>query len=99
VNCPKSTKCSNVYKEVKIFWSEPTISKELDPLLYWKEKMNRFPFLYVKAIKHLSVCMTSTTSEKAFSGGKLLCNHTRGPLSAEKNNYSYLSEVLATIEI
>jgi hypothetical protein len=61
--------------------------------------MNRFPCLYVMAMKHLSVCMTSTSSETAFSGDKLLCNHTRGPLSAEKNNYSYLSEVLATIEI
>jgi hypothetical protein len=80
----KKSKLSNVLEEVKLYLSEPTICKTSDPLLYWKEKKEAFPCLYVMAMKHLSVCATSTPSERAFSGGRLICSHLRGSLSSEK---------------
>jgi hypothetical protein len=79
----KKSKLSNVLEEVKLYLSEPTICKTSDPLLYWKEKKEAFPCLYVMAMKHLSVCATSTPSERAFSGGRLVCNHLQGFLSSE----------------
>jgi hypothetical protein len=88
----KKSKISNVHEEVKLYLSEPMISKESNPLLYWQENKKKFPCLYVMAMKHLSACATSTSSEIGFSGGRLICNYTRRFLSP-------VSEVLATVRI
>ena len=64
--------------------AEPVIPKNSDPLLYWKERRDTFPSLSRMATKYFSVCATSTPSERAFSDGRLICNHTRGSLSPEK---------------
>ena len=41
--------------------------KDLDPLLWWKEKRNNYPRVSLAARKWLSVCSTSTPSERVFS--------------------------------
>ena len=41
--------------------------KDLDPLLWWKEKWNNYPRVSLAARKWLSVCSTSTPSERGFS--------------------------------
>ena len=40
---------------------------DLDPLLWWKEKRNNYPRVSLAALKWLSVCSTSTPSERVFS--------------------------------
>lgn len=40
--------------------------KDLDPLLWWKEKRDNYPRVSLAARKWLSVCSTSTPSERVF---------------------------------
>jgi len=56
--------------------------KDLDPLLWWKEKRNNYPRVSLAARKWLSVCSTSTPSERVFSICGIVdsakCNRLKG---------------------
>jgi hypothetical protein len=80
----KKPKKANLQEEIKTYLSEPLVSKESDPLVYWIDHKRTFPSLSVMAMKYLSICATSAPSERAFSGGRQICNYTRGSLSPEK---------------
>ncbi len=80
----KNQKNPNLQEEIKLYLSEPVISREADPLVYWNGKRDHFPSLFVMALQYLSVCATSAPSERAFSGGRHICCYTRWSLSAEK---------------
>ena len=80
----KKFKTTNLEEEVGKYLAEPVSSQETDPIDFWKSNSKSFPCLSAMSQVYLSVPATSTPSERGFSGGRLICHHTRGSLSAEK---------------
>ena len=80
----KKSKTSSIEEEIKVYLGEPDSSEDVEPILYWKDQQNRFPCLSRMAKTHFSVPATSTPFERCFSGGRLICHHTRGSISSEK---------------
>ena len=82
-NMFKKTKKSSLDEEIKTYLAEPILPKKCDPIVYWMAKASTYPCLFVKAKKYLSIPATSTPSERAFSGGRLICHYTRGSMSSQ----------------
>ena len=61
---------------------EPILPKKCDPIVYWIEKASTNPSIFVMAKKYLSIHATSTPSERAFSGGRMIFHYTRGSMSS-----------------
>lgn len=80
----KKAKMTDIEEEIRTYLSEPQAFKNSDPLKYWEEKEEIFPSLSTMAKKFLTASATSTPSERSFSGGRLVCDYTRGSLSSEK---------------
>ena len=80
----KKFKTTTLEEEVGKYLAEPVSSQETDPIDFWKSNSKSFPCLSAMSQVYLSVPATSTPSERGFSGGRLICHHTRGSLSAEK---------------
>ena len=80
----KKSKQSSLEEEVKAYLAEPISAEYIDPVTFWKSRQDRFPCLSTMAKVYFSVPATSTPSERCFSGGRLICHHTRGSLSSTK---------------
>ena len=59
---------------------------EADPLTWWHHNCKVFPLLSKLARKYLSVCATSSHSERLFSSGGHVVNSLRGNLNPERVN-------------
>ena len=59
------------------------ISKDTDPLLWWKANKKRFPRLQALACKYLAVRATSASSERSFSSAGTVCSKLRNRLTGE----------------
>ncbi|CAG8722712.1 8247_t:CDS:2, partial [Racocetra persica] len=57
---------NNLY-EIQQYLNEPTISKKIKPLYWWKSNYNRFPNLSKMAKDFLAIPATSVPSEQIFS--------------------------------
>ena len=83
-NIYKKRKVSNLETEIKKYFCEDLLDKDVNPLDFWKLQKKEYPTLSVMAETFLAVPSTSTPSERAFSKGRLIIHHTRASLSAEK---------------
>lgn len=75
-----------VQKELGTYLSTPRIDMEVEPLAWWRHNCNVFPLLSTLAKKYLSVCATSSPSERLFSSSGHIVNSLRGNLNPEKVN-------------
>lgn len=80
---PEST-TTNVRVEVQTYFSEPTIPRSDNPLLYWKINQPRLPSLAVTANKYLCAPSTSVESGRLFSTASIINDERRSRLTAEK---------------
>lgn len=79
---------------------EPTIGREEDPLLWWKERQDRYPRLSMLARKSLCIIVNSVPCERIFSKMGLiitdrrqrLCHRKAGLLGFIAQNLQILSE-------
>lgn len=82
--CPELATTSSAHVEVQTYFSEPTILRSDNPLLYWKVSQPRLPFLAVTAAKFLCAPSTSVESERLFSTASNIIDEKRSRLTAEK---------------
>ena len=78
-----SAKKASLDEEIKTYLAEQCTSKKSNPISYWQERKKEYSGLFAMSKKFLSVPATSTPSERAFSGGRLICHYTRGSLSPQ----------------
>lgn len=69
--------------EVNNYLAEPCISRDTDPLEWWKINMTRFPSLCHAAKRYLSAPPTSVPSERLFSTAGDTFSETRSCLNAD----------------
>ena len=75
-----------VQREIETYLSTPRIDTEADPLVWWRHNCKGFPLLSKLARKYLSVCATSSPSERLFSSSCHIVNSLTGNLNPEKVN-------------
>ena len=80
----KKSKKSSLDEEIKTDLAEPILPKKCEQIVYWIDKASTYPGLFVMAKKYLSIPATSTPSERAFSGGRLIFHYTRGSMSSQE---------------
>uniref|UniRef100_A0A3P8U0R1 BED-type domain-containing protein n=1 Tax=Amphiprion percula TaxID=161767 RepID=A0A3P8U0R1_AMPPE len=80
--CPEPATSARV--EVQTYFSEPTILRSDNPLLYWKVNQPRLPSLAVTAAEFLCALSTSVESERLFSTASNIIHEKRSRLTAEK---------------
>ena len=62
-----------VRKEVQYYTDTPGLDVEEDPLQWWASESSKYPCLSQLAMKYLSVCATSSSSDHVFSAsGKIV---------------------------
>ena len=81
--CPEPATTS-VRVEVQTYFSEPTILRSDNPLLYWKVNQPRLPSLAFTAARFLCAPSTSVESERLFSTASNIIDEKRSRLTAEK---------------
>ncbi|XP_035800443.2 zinc finger BED domain-containing protein 4-like [Amphiprion ocellaris] len=81
--CPEPATTSACV-EVQTYFSEPTILRSDNPLLYWKVNQPRLPSLAVTAAKFLCAPSTSVESERLLSTASNIIDENRSRLTAEK---------------
>ncbi|XP_035811793.1 zinc finger BED domain-containing protein 4-like [Amphiprion ocellaris] len=81
--CPEPATTS-ARVEVQTYFSEPTILRSDNPLLYWKVNQPRLPSLAVTAAEFLCALSTSVESERLFSTASNIIDEKRSRLTAEK---------------
>lgn len=69
--------------EIKLYMSEPAISKSSNILKWWKSSEARFPSLSKLAKKYLCIPATSTPSERVFSSAGNVVSAKRNCLLTE----------------
>ena len=73
-----------VNDELEQFIHAPKLDFEEDPLSWWKTHSATYPLLSVAAKKYLSVCATSSASERLFSVSGNIVSSTRNSLKPDK---------------
>ena len=74
------------YIELKRYLEEPHISREEDPLAWWRERATLFPKLKEMANRYLCTPASSVPSERLFSKAGELISHRRSSLKEENIN-------------
>ena len=69
-----------VSSELRNYLSKNVISRDKDPLVYWKEAKYSFPNIYRVAKKYLHILATSVPSERLFSRAGFICSDRRNRL-------------------
>ena len=64
-----------VQREIETYLSTPRIDMEADPLVWWRHNCKIFPLLSKLARKYLSVCATSSSSERLLVQVAILLIH------------------------
>ena len=80
----KKRKMSSVAVEAQRYFQEAVIDGKEKPQMFWKSKEKIFSTLAAMARDVLAVPATSTSSERAFSRGKLIIDQSRSCFSPEK---------------
>ncbi|KAK3924836.1 E3 SUMO-protein ligase ZBED1 [Frankliniella fusca] len=79
-------------EELARYDNVPNINMELDIRIWWKERTDAYPYLQGIARKYLSICATSTSSERLFSSGGNVVTDSRCCLSdVNAGNLIFLS--------
>jgi hypothetical protein len=76
----KSSK-SSLDEEIKTDLAEPILPKKCDRIVYWIEKA--ISWLICDGKKVFEYSCSSMPSERAFSGGRLICHYTRRSMSSQ----------------
>ena len=85
-----------VVKEVRSYTDRPCIDVDDDPLEWWRIECRNYPCLSHLASKYLSVCATSSPSERVFSAsGKIVTPHRSHLKPAMVDKLVFLSQNLA----
>ena len=80
----KKRKTLSVDVEAQRYFQEAVIDVKERPKMFWKSKEKIFPTLAAMVRDVLAVPAISTSSERAFSKGKLIIDQSRSCLSPEK---------------
>lgn len=83
VNCSRRTENSGDYVQFKIYEELPILSRESDPLEWWRTNKEKFPKLAILAKNYLAKPATSVPSERVFSKSGELLNKKRCQLSPD----------------
>ncbi|XP_078023607.1 zinc finger BED domain-containing protein 4-like [Epinephelus lanceolatus] len=70
--------------QLNLYLSEPVISRDADPLAYWRANQDRFSALTIAARAYLLAPCTSVDSERLFSAASNILDDRRSRLSAKK---------------
>ena len=85
----------DIIDEIARYKKEPKMSKDGNPLEFWKKNKKKFPHLVNLAKKYLCVVATSTTAERIFSTLGLLLTKRRLSLTGDNiNKIMFLSDKL-----
>ena len=68
---------------MKRYFADPAVSRNEDPLLWWRKNESRFPHIARLARLFLAVPATSTPSERVFSAAVNIVTKKRSALSPE----------------
>ena len=74
---------TSIPTEVKRYFADPAVSRNEDPLLWWRKNESRFPHIARLARLFLAVPATSTPSERVFSAAGNIVTKKRSALSPE----------------
>ncbi|XP_067930857.1 E3 SUMO-protein ligase ZBED1-like [Watersipora subatra] len=77
---------SNTDKEISLYASLPRLSMKSDPLVWWREHRETFPYLAQLAQKYLSIQAMSVSSERVFSAAGNIVTNQRNCLKLAKVN-------------
>lgn len=72
--------------EVARYLQEKALDLHSDPLAWWRENQARFPLLSKVARKYMTICATSTPSERVFSAAGNIVTPLRASLKPDKVN-------------
>ncbi|XP_076876677.1 E3 SUMO-protein ligase ZBED1-like [Brachyhypopomus gauderio] len=72
--------------ELARYLQEETLDAHSDPLAWWRDNQARFPLLSNVARKYMTVCATSTPSERVFSAAGNIVTPFRSSLKPDKVN-------------
>jgi hypothetical protein len=70
-------------EEYIIYLNEINESKNIDPLIYWKNNSYKFPILSILARRYLAIPATSASIESTFSIGNNIITKSRNRLKSE----------------
>ena len=73
-----------VRKELQYYIDTPCLDVEEDPLQWWASESSKYPCLSQLAMKYLSVCATSSPSERVFSVSGKIVTSLRSTLKPDK---------------
>ena len=85
-SAPPAPKRVRADLELTRYLQEEALDEDADPLAWWRDNQARFPLLSKLARKYLTVCATSTASERVFSTAGNIVTHLRASLKPEKVN-------------
>ncbi|XDV32938.1 hypothetical protein PO909_003585 [Leuciscus waleckii] len=72
--------------EVARYLQEEALDLHSDPLAWWRDNQARFPLLSKVARKYMTICATSTPSERVFSAAGNIVTPLRSSLKPDKVN-------------
>ncbi|XP_067124445.1 E3 SUMO-protein ligase ZBED1-like [Centruroides vittatus] len=85
----KYERYTTINTELQRYLAEPLLSRELDPLKWWKEKKSVYPNLYEVMLKRLCIRASCASHSGLFLNAGIMCNE-----KACKLNSSELSKIL-----
>lgn len=71
-------------RELDKYLNEEYVSRQTDPLEWWKERKNLYPRVYSYVLKRLCIMATSVPCERIFSATGQIINERRTLLKPEK---------------
>ncbi len=72
--------------ELELYWKEPSIPLNEDPLQWWCVMSRRFPKLYRLACRYLCMPATLVPAKRVFSSAGIIVNRLRSRVSPDHDD-------------
>jgi hypothetical protein len=79
----QQSSAESIESELSLYLSAPKCGANVDPLKWWKTHTDSYPYCSHIAKKYLSMCATSSSSERMFSAAGNICSKKRNTLKPE----------------